>query len=436
MEWWLILPIIFVSLMLAFATGIPVAFAFTGLNVVGFMLVTGGTKGLALLMGSMSDSISSFAFVAVPMFFLLGEVLYHSRVIDMVMEAVDKWIGKIRARLLFVALTAGTGLATLSGAGMADTALLGSTLYPEMEKRGYDQKLSIGIITSAGLLAAIIPPSALAVIMASIAQISVGRTLAAGILPGLLMATIYGVYIAVRVIKNPSLAPAYDAEGVSLKEKLTLTVKLVPLGLVIFAVMGFILLGIATPSESAATGAMAAIVVTAIYGRLNFKVLMDSLSGVVRIAGMVLLIITGAKAFGQVLAFTGATQDVLSIIVGSDVHPIIIFILIQVTVLILGLFIDVLAIMLILIPIIAPIVPALGFDPIHFFMVFLLNIVLANQSPPFGLALFVLKGVIPQVSMLEIFKAQIPFILMDFAFIVFLIFVPQVALWLPGVFFD
>ena len=163
--------------------------------------------------------------------------------------------------------------------------------------------------------------------------------------------------------------------------------------------------------------------------------LVDSLSGVVRIAGMVLLIITGAKAFGQVLAFTGATQDVLSIIVGSDLPPVLIFIMIQVTVLILGLFIDVLAIMLILIPIIAPIVPALGFDPIHFFMVFLLNIVLANQSPPFGLALFVLKGVIPQVSMMEIFKAQIPFIIIDFSFIVLLIFVPQIALWLPGVFF-
>ena len=254
MEWWLVLGIIFSSLILAFATGIPVAFAFLGLNVVGLVALTGGSVGLTLIMGSVFDSVTTFTLIAIPMFFLMGEVLFHSRVIDMVMEATDKWIGRVRARLLYVSLGAGTGLATLSGAGMADTALIASTLYPDMERRGYDPRLSIGVITSSGLLAAIIPPSALAVLLASLAGVSAGRLLVAGLLPGLMIAGIYAVYIGVRAYLNPSLTPSYPYESVSWTERFILAGKLLPLGVVVFSVMGFILLGIATPSEAAATG--------------------------------------------------------------------------------------------------------------------------------------------------------------------------------------
>ena len=285
-------------------TGAPIAIAFLAINIVGLLLVA-GPNALPLLTGSLFDSTRSFPLIAIPMFFLLGEVLFHSRVIDMVMDATDKWIGKVRARLLFVSLAAGTGLATLSGAGIADTALIGSTLYPDMEKRGYDPKLSLGVITSSGLLAAIIPPSALAVLLASIAQTSVGRLLLAGVFPGLLIAGIYALYISLRIWRNPSLPPPYPRKPSASPRSSSATVKLTPLGIIIFAVMGFILLGIATPSESAATGAMAAIAVTVLYRRFNLRLLIRSLDGVIRITGMILLILAGAKAFSQLLAFTG-----------------------------------------------------------------------------------------------------------------------------------
>ena len=316
--------------------------------------------------------------------------------------------------------------------GMADTALIASTLYPDMERRGYDPRLSIGVITSSGLLAAIIPPSALAVLLASLAGVSAGRLLVAGLLPGLMIAGIYAVYIGVRAYLNPSLTPSYPYESVSWTERFILAGKLLPLGVVVFSVMGFILLGIATPSEAAATGALAAIVVTALYRRLDFKVLANSVMGVVRIAAMVLLIVAGAKGFGQVLAMTGATQGLLEFVTGLDVNPTTLLLLIQFAVIILGLFIDPVAIMLITIPIVAPLIPAFGWDPIWFYILFLINIVIGNESPPFGLTLFVVKGVLPHIPIGTIFRAQIPFIIMDAAAMGILIMFPQIVLWLPN----
>lgn len=431
MDWWLILAVIFVSLLASFLTGMPIAFSFMAINIVGLVVVAGGLKGLSLLAGSIFESVSGFALIAIPMFFLLGEVLFHSGVVGMVMDAVDRWIGHLRARLLLVSLGAGTALATLSGAGVADTALIGSTLYPEMERRNYDRKLSLGTITSSGLLAALIPPSALAVLLASIAEESAGRMLMGGIFPGLMIASIYTVYVLVRVRINPDLAPAYDTSRVPFFDKVWGTVKLSPLLLIIFAVMGFILLGIATPSEAAATGALSAIVVTALYRRLNLTVLYRSLDGVIRITAMILMIIAGAKAFSQLLALSGASREFFNFVTGLDVDPFVILLAIQGTVLILGLFMDPVAIMLVAIPIVAPVVGGFGWDPTWFYILFLINMMIGLESPPFGLALFVLKGVVPHVPLLDIFKAQIPFIAMDVVAMLIIMMYPPIVTWLP-----
>ena len=185
-SWWATLIIFFALLLALMSTGMPVAMAFAVLNIAGLLLVVDGFKGLELLAGSVYRSVATFNLLAIPMFFLLGEVLFQSRVIGLTIDVMDRWIGKVRARLLFTSLGAGTILATLSGAGMADTALLGTTLHPEMEKRGYDRRLALGTIMSSGLLAAIIPPSALAVLVGSLAEVSIARLLIAGFMPGLL----------------------------------------------------------------------------------------------------------------------------------------------------------------------------------------------------------------------------------------------------------
>ena len=433
MEWWLVLGFIFLSLVSLMATGIPVAMTFMVLNIIGLIWIAGGLQGLASIPGSVFSGTSTFNLLAVPMFFLLGAVLLHSGIIQMVMEVTNVWVGKIRARLLFVSLFSGTGLAMLSGAGAADTALLASTLYPEMEKQGYHRNLSLGTIVSSGLLAAIIPPRALAVLLGSLAEINIGALLLAGLFPGLMMATIYVIYVSIRVALNPSLAPTYPSETVSLKTKLLMTLKISPLGIIVFMVMGFILLGVTTPSEAAVTGALGAIVVTALYGRLTIQTMRLALTSVVRVFGMFFLIIAGAISFGQVIAQTGAANDLLAWVISLPLSPIMVLIVMQLTIVILGLFMSQLPIMLIAIPIFTPIIETMGWDPIWFWIMFLMNMAVGAESPPFGLALFVVKGALPKhISMADIYKAQIPYVIMDVGAIGIIMAFPQIALWLPN----
>ena len=429
--WWLTLITFFTLLLALMATGMPVAIAFALLNIAGLFVVK-GTTGLLLLPGSVYRSVATFNLLAIPMFFLLGEVLFQSRVIGLTIDVMDRWIGRVRARLLFTSLGAGTLLATLSGAGMADTALLGTTLYPEMEKRGYERRISLGTLMSSGLLAAIIPPSALAVLVGSLAEVSIARLLIAGFVPGLMMATVYAIYIWVRVRFNPNLAPPYVAESVSWALRLKGLAKISPLGIIVLMVMGFIIFGVTTPSEAAATGAIGAFIVAALYRRLTFKVLKDSLYGTLYIGGMIFLIITGAVALGQLLALTGATRDFLDFIVELGLSAILLVIIVQLAVLVLGLFIDQLSIMLVAIPVLVPILGPLGIDPLWFWVLFLMNISIGAITPPFGMMLFALKGVVPQASMTDLYRASIPFVLLDIVAVGLVIAFPEIATWLPG----
>ncbi len=444
LPWWLTLIMFFSLLLALMATGMPVALAFALLNIIGLFMVK-GTLGLQLLPGSVYRSVATFNLLAIPMFFLLGEVLFQSRVIGLTIDVMDRWIGRVRARLLFISLGAGTALATLSGAGMADTALLGTTLHPEMEKRGYDRRLSLGTLMSSGLLAAIIPPSALAVLVGSLAEVSIARLLIAGFIPGLMMATVYGTYIWIRVRMNPTLAPPYVGESATWGARFSGLALLTPLGIIVLMVMGFIVLGVTTPSEAAATGAIGAFMVAALYrvlrSRLNatslagvrfdFPVVKDALYGTVYISGMIFLIITGAVALGQLLAFTGATTQFLDFIVSLGISAIVLVILVQLAVLALGFFLDQLSIMLVAIPVLVPILEPLGIDPVWFWVLFLMNISVGAITPPFGMMLFALKGVVPQASMADLYRASIPFVLLDIIAVGLVIAFPQIATWLP-----
>ncbi len=445
LPWWLTLITFFALLLALMSTGMPVAVAFALLNIIGLFMVE-GTLGLQLLPGSVYRSVATFNLLAIPMFFLLGEVLFQSRVIGLTIDVMDRWIGRVRARLLFISLGAGTALATLSGAGMADTALLGTTLHPEMEKRGYERRLSLGTIMSSGLLAAIIPPSALAVLVGSLAEVSIARLLIAGFIPGLMMATVYGLYIWARVRMNPSLAPPYVGVTATWGARFGGLALLSPLGIIVIMVMGFIIFGITTPSEAAATGAIGAFIVAALYRllrrrfstgslagvRFDFQVVKDALYGTVYISGMIFLIITGAVALGQLLAFTGATTQFLDFIVTLGISAIVLVIMVQLAVLVLGFFIDQLSIMLVAIPVLVPILDPLGIDPVWFWVLFLMNISIGAITPPFGMMLFALKGVVPQASMSDLYRASIPFVILDIIAVGLVIAFPQIATWLPS----
>ena len=434
MEWWIIFLVIFFGLLFLFALGVPVAFAFLFVNLVGVYLFWGGTVGVSQLILSIYNSVTSFSLLPVPLFVLMGEVMFHSGIAPRMMDVLDKWLGRIPGRLSLLAVGGGTLFATLTGSAMAGAAMLGSVLVPEMEVRGYKKTMTIGPILGSGGLAIMIPPSALGVLLAGLALFSVGQFLVAIIIPGLLMACLYAGYILVRCIMQPDLAPPYEIRHVPLFEKVVATIRyILPLGSIIFLVVGFIFLGIATPTEAAALGALGCFVLAFLYRGLNWHLTKQSFTATLQVTVMMFMILTGSMAFSQILAFTGSTQGLIQLAVGLPLPPILIVVAMQVVLLILGTFMEPLTIMMVTIPIFMPIIKQLGFDPIWFGTVMLLNMEMATTSPPFGLVLFVMKGVAPpDTRMKDIYMSAIPFLLCDIVAMVVIMAFPGVVLWLPS----
>ncbi|UCE33938.1 MAG: TRAP transporter large permease subunit [Deltaproteobacteria bacterium] len=434
MEWQLVLLLIFGSLVVLMLTGMPVAFCFMLISVVGMYVFFGGAAGLEQLIISICTSLATFVLLPVPLFIFMGELMFHSGMAPLLIESVDKWLGRLPGRLGLLAVSAGTLFSTLTGTSIASTAMLGTVLVPEMERQGYKKPMSLGPILGSGGLAMMIPPSALAVLCGAIAEISIGRILIAIIVPGLLMAILYAAYIIIRCWLQPSIAPAYEVSPLPLSEKLTAAVRhILPLGLIVFLVIGVIFLGIATPSEAAATGVIGTLILSFFYGRLSWEVIKKTASSTLAVAGMVLLIIAGARAFSQILAYSGVSKGLGELATGLPVAPIFIIIAMQVVILFLGGFMDVVAIMMITLPIFVPVVISLGFNTVWFAVVLLLNIEMAGTSPPFGLGLLVMKGVAPpDTTMEDIYRAALPFLGCDLIAMVLIIAFPELTLWLPG----
>ena len=434
MEWQLVLLFIFGSLVILMLTGMPVALCFILINMVGMYVFFGGVAGLEQLITSIYSSLNTFILLPVPLFILMGEVMFHSGIAPLLIETLDKWVGRIPGRLSLLAVAVGTLFSALTGTSLASVAMLGSAFVPEMEKQGYKKPMTLGPILGSGGLAMMIPPSALAVLCGAIAEISIGKILMAIILPGLLMAAVYAIYIVMRCFLRPDLAPVYDVPSIPLGEKLTATAKYVlPQGIVVFLVVGVIFMGIATPSEAAATGAFGTFIIALIYKRLTWDVTMKAVKGTLSVTGMLFLIIAGAMAFSQILGFSGASAGLTELATGLALPPIVIIIIMQVIILFLGGFMDVVSIMMIVLPIFVPLVQALDFSPVWFAVLFLLNIEMAGTSPPFGMSLFVMKGVAPKdTKMIDIYTAALPFLGCDLFVMIMLFVFPSLALWLPS----
>ncbi|PIC55985.1 C4-dicarboxylate ABC transporter permease [Sporosarcina sp. P12(2017)] len=435
MEWWGVLALVFGSMFILFMIGLPIAFSFLTINIIGVIVLWNGEAGLNQLILNIFSSVSKFSLLPIPMFILMGEIMFRTGLGFKVFEAVGKWFGNLPGRLSIVAVGSGTLFSVLSGSSVASTALLGSLLVPDMQKKGYSPAMTVGPILGSAGLATMIPPTALGILLASLASIPVGHFLFAIVVPGLLLAVIFVLYIIIRCYLQPELAPAYDVDKVPLSEKLIGTVKyILPLGLIVFLLLGVIILGIATPTQSAVLGALGTIVLSYFYGGLTWLKFWESLTGTLRSSVMIFMIIIGSTTFGQILSYTGVTQGLVQLVGNLEFQPIIILILIQVVLLILGCFMEPLSIMMMTLPILMPIANAMGFDPLWFGAIMLLNMQVATITPPFGMDLFAMKAVIPKgsISMKEIYKAVIPFILLNLAIMALMIVFPSLTLWLPS----
>jgi tripartite ATP-independent transporter DctM subunit len=422
------------GLVVLMASGLPIAFCFTLLNLIIVFIIWKGTIGLEQLILSIFSSVSTFNLLPVPLFIIMGDVMFHSGIVPRMMDALDKWLGRLPGRLGLLAVASGTIIAATTGVSMASASMLGKVLLPEMEKRGYKKVMSLGPILGSGGLAAMIPPSVLGVLLGVIGKISIGKILIAIIIPGLLLAALYTTYIIVRCYLQPSLAPPYTVPPPSLMDRIALTMRYVlPIGFIIFLVIGVIFFGIATPTEAAALGAVGTFILAAAYKKLNWEMVKKSLVSSLQLTVMLLMIITGAKAFSEILTFTGASEGLVKLAVGFPLPPILILIAMQIILLILGTFMDAVAIMMITMPTYVPIIKTLGFNPVWFAVIILLNLEVAVLSPPFGILLYTMKGIAgPGTTMGDVIRAALPFMGLILLAMVLIIAFPIVALWLPG----
>jgi tripartite ATP-independent transporter DctM subunit len=426
-----------VALVLVLLAGVPIYLGFMLLNGLG-VLHFFGFSGTGMLVNSVVDSLTSQNMTTIPLFVLMGEILFRSGAVEVLFDSVNQLIGKIRGRLYVFTIVLSTIFGALCGSAVAVVAMLGRSVLPVMHKRGYDVQLSAAVIQGGASLAPIIPPSLLAVIIGSMANVSISGLLIAGIIPGLLLALLSIGYVYLCIWKDPSKAPANEPDqDLAASDKRRIKIKallhMLPFMLIIFFVMGLMLLGVATPSESAATGVVGSLLTAACYRKLSWAMVKDSLKSSAAVSTMILMIVATSVLFGQLLAFTGITQGLVGWVSTQDLHPMLMFWLLMVVPFVLCMFIDQLAFMLIAIPLYAPIVKLLEFDPIWFWTLFSINMTLASLTPPFGYTMFALRAAAPQIITLkQVFAASWPITWVFVFGMVLMSLFPQIITFLPA----
>jgi tripartite ATP-independent transporter DctM subunit len=425
--------------------GFPVAFTFLLTNIIGTCVFVirdyssvsaffnESMQKLPQIVDNAPQLITSFTLSPIPMFILMGSLFFHTGIAIRVFDALDKLLGRIPGRLCFLTVAGGSLFSTLTGSTMANTAMLGSLLVPEMQRRGYNKRMSMGPILGTGGLAMIIPPSSLGVLLASIAGVDVGALLIAGLLPGFVLALLYTAMIALQLFIDPSSAPSYEVEPTTAREKIRqVVVNILPMGLVVFLVIGFIVLGWATPSESASFGVVGVFILAIAFRALTFKAVTTSLVGSIRVVGMVFFILMNSTVFSQLLSLSGASRGLVQWATAFDVPPLAILSVMFLVLIMLGMFMDPVSMMLITVPIFYPIATQLGYDPVWFSLVVLIALEMSATTPPFGLLLFIMMGMVRGTTLGQVAGAAAPFLLCDLILVIILIIAPGLALYLPS----
>jgi tripartite ATP-independent transporter DctM subunit len=415
--------------------GLPVAFTFIAVNIAGAAIWLGGEVGVQQLARNSVISIASFSLTPIPLFILMGEVLFHTGIAVKVIDGVERLIRQLPGRLAVVAVVAGTVFSAISGSTIATTAMLGSLMLPVMLARGYHPTMATGPLMAIGAVDMLIPPSALTVLLGSLSGISISKLLIGGVVPGLLLSVAFVAYIVTRVKLNPALAPTASFVEYRGWERLRPFLQyVVPLVSIFAVVVASMSAGWATPTESAAIGALFTMVLAMLYRSLTIRNLVMALRGTTAISGMILFIIVGATTFSQVLSFSGASSGLVELIAGTGMAPFAVIAAMMLLLIFLGLFVEQVSMMLITLPIYMPLVQKYGVDPVWFGVMFLICMQLGLLLPPHGLLLMTMKGVAPPtVRMGHIFQAVLPYIVMSLLLLALVFLVPAVAVWLPKV---
>lgn len=434
MDWQSAIMLLLGTLFVLMLVGVPVAFAFLGVNLLGAWVFMGGEAGVSQLVRNSIQSVSSFSLTPIPLFILMGEVLFHTGLAFRAINAIERLIARVPGRLSVVSVVGGTVFATLSGSTIANTAMMGGTLLPEMMRRGYHPNLAMGPIMAVGGIAMLIPPSALAVMLGSLAGISISKLLIGGIIPGILLSIMFVGYVVLRCKMNPELAPADDpSERVSGWEKWKPFMRdVVPLLGIFVAVVGSMLVGWASPTESAAIGAVAATIATMCYGTFTVSSFYKSLIETARISVVILFVLIASTTFSQLLSFSGATTGLLNLITEYNLSPMWLIIGMLLILLALGCVIDQVSMMMITLPFFMPLANAAGIDPIWLGVMFLLAMEMGLLTPPFGLLCMVMQSVAPpQIRLTQIYASVMPYLLIELLVLGLILLIPWLAVGLP-----
>ena len=416
--------------------GMPVALTFITVNIVGAWFYMGAEAGLAQLARSSVSSVTAFSLTPIPLFVLMGEVLFHTGLALKVIEGVERLIKHVPGRLAVVAVVAGTVFSAISGSTIATTAMLGSLMLPIMLSRGYHPTIAAGPIMAIGAVDMLIPPSALTVLLGSLSGISISKLLIGGVVPGVILSVAFVLWIVVRVSISPHLAPVDPEEAVvhsGWARWSPFFGYVLPTLSIFGVVVGALAAGWATPTECAALGSFATMLLALAYRVLTTDALIKALKGTAGISGMILFIILGATTFAQILSFSGASNGLVQLITGHGLSTELIIVGMMLMLIFLGIFVDQVSMMMITLPIFMPVVQVLGIDVVWFGVMFLICMQLGLLLPPHGLLLMTMRGVAPpSVTMAHIFVAVIPYVTMSLILLTAVFFIPQIATWLPS----
>lgn len=420
----------------ALACGVPIAIALGGLSAI-LVLIFWGANALSMLVLKAFGNTSSFEFLAIPLFIFMASMLERSGIAEDLYQTMQRFVGRRRGGLAAGTVVICTIFAAMAGISGAATVSMGILALPAMLSRGYAKQIALGSIAAGGSLGILIPPSVTMIVYGLVAQTSIGKLYAGGVLPGLLLAGLFIVYILVRSHLQPDLAPvARDLPRYSVREKLASLTGLIFPVLLVVVVLGSILSGFTSVSEAAAVGAFGSMVATVTKRGFDRRLFQEAAERTLLVSCLIFWIIIGASAFATLYTAMGASGLVKELILGLEVNRYVVLVMMQLALILLGMVIDTVGIIMITVPVFVPIVVALGFDPVWFGVLFIINMEIGFLTPPFGYNLFYLRGVAPPgVSMMDIYRSIVPFVLLMLTGLGLCIAFPEIVLMLPNAIF-
>ncbi len=432
MEWYIVLGILVISLTLFLFIGLPVAFSLGFLSMLSALVFWPGTTGLYGVALAGYGHMGNYTLVCVPLFILMAQLVMHSRMGTDSYEVADRFLRQLPGGLGMTSAVFGAIFGAVCGASTAGTATVGLLSLPEMMKRGYQSGISGAIVAFSGALSILIPPSVILILYGTLANESIGALFAGGIIPGLLMTLFSLIYIYARVMMNPEIAPRDDVRY-TWKEKFSSLWKVWSLLIVVVMLLGTIYSGIATPTEASAIACLSVFIIALVKRSLSIDTVRTALMQTVKTTAMIGWIIIGATSFGYVIIYSGCAAELTDWVISLPVPSTVIVIILMLGFLFMGMFLDPAAIVMMTTPIILPILLALEINVLWFGVLMAINMCAGNISPPMGLNLYIVKGLMPnEINLGGLFKAAVPFMVLDVVTIALVMIFPGIVTWLPA----